>query len=70
MKVYLANSLFSESDQMYNKFLASEIRNAIPNVSLYVPQENEGINNKELFASSLAIYNADNMMLDDCDVMV
>jgi len=70
MKVYLANSLFSESDQMYNKFLASEIRNAIPDVSLYVPQENESINNKELFASSLAIYNADNMMLDDSDVMV
>lgn len=70
MKIYLANSLFSESDQMYNKFLANEIRNALPDVYLYVPQENASINDKELFASSLSIYNSDNMMLDDSDIMI
>ena len=55
MKVYL--KLHFLGIRSKNSWQANEI---IPNVSLYVP-ENESINNKELFTAA-AIYNADNIV--------
>lgn len=70
MKAYLANALFSKADQMFNAHLAGEVRKALPEISLYVPQENEAINAKDGYADSLTIYSGDNAYLDQSDLMI
>ncbi|MEK5332573.1 MULTISPECIES: nucleoside 2-deoxyribosyltransferase [unclassified Lysinibacillus] len=70
MKAYLANGLFSLGDRLVNERLASAIRQAIPDIELYVPQENDAINDKTAYADSLAIAEADLAMLQKSDVLV
>ncbi len=70
MKAYLANGLFSLGDRLVNERLASAIRQAIPEIELYVPQENDAINDKTAYADSLAIAEADLAMLQKSDVLV
>lgn len=70
MKVYLANSLFNEADIMYNNHLAELLRANFDGIDLYVPQENEGINDKNAFADSKMITIADYNELKDSDVLV
>ncbi|WP_337982411.1 nucleoside 2-deoxyribosyltransferase [Lysinibacillus sp. C5.1] len=70
MKAYLANGLFSLGDRLVNERLATAIRQAIPNIELYVPQENDAINDKASYADSLAIAEADLAMLQTSDVLV
>lgn len=70
MKAYLANGLFSLGDRLVNERLATAIRQAIPDIELYVPQENDAINDKASYADSLAIAEADLAMLQMSDVLV
>lgn len=70
MKAYLANGLFSLGDRLVNEQLAAAIREVIPNIELYVPQENDAINDKTAYANSLAIAQADLEMLQKSDVLV
>lgn len=70
MKAYLANGLFSEADQLYNKLLAKEIRLALPGIDLYVPQENAALNDKSGYADSVSIFNGDNEYLDKADILI
>ncbi|TKI70719.1 nucleoside 2-deoxyribosyltransferase [Lysinibacillus mangiferihumi] len=70
MKAYLANGLFSLGDRLVNERLAKAIRQAIPDIELYVPQENDAINDKASYADSLAIAEADLAMLQTSDVLV
>ncbi|AVK84855.1 nucleoside 2-deoxyribosyltransferase [Lysinibacillus sp. B2A1] len=70
MKAYLANGLFSLGDRLVNEQLAAAIREAIPGIELYVPQENDAINDKTAYADSLAIAQADLEMLQKSDVLV
>lgn len=70
MKAYLANGLFSTADQMLNKELAKQIRNELPFLDLYVPQENEALNDKSGYADSVTIFNGDNQYLDDADILI
>ena len=70
MKAYLANGLFSIGDRLVNELLAKEIRKEIPDIDLYVPQENDAINNKQAFANSLAIAEADMEKLQNSDVLI
>lgn len=63
MKAYLANGLFSLGDRLVNEQLAVAIRDAISSIELYVPQENDAINDKTAYADSLAIAQADLEML-------
>lgn len=70
MKAYLANGLFSLGDRLVNERLATAIRQAIPDIELYVPQENDAINDKASYADSLAIAEADLAMLQTSDVLV
>ena len=70
MKAYLANGLFSIGDRYVNEVLASELRAAIPGIELYVPQENDAINDKNAYANSLAIANADLDSLKASDVLI
>ena len=69
MKIYLANSLFSESDRLYNAKVAKELRK-ISGVEVYVPQENEAINDKNNCATSEEIAMADVLKLEECSVLV
>lgn len=70
MKAYLANGLFSLGDRLVNEQLAAAIREAVPGIELYVPQENDAINDKAAYADSLAIAQADLEMLQNSDVLV
>lgn len=70
MKAYLANSLFSEADRMYNDYIASELRQAFPDLELYVPQENASINDKSSYANSLMIRRGDDERLLESDFMI
>lgn len=70
MKAYLANGLFSLGDRLVNEQLAVAIREAVPGIELYVPQENDAINDKTAYADSLAIAQADLEMLQNSDVLV
>lgn len=70
MKAYLANGLFSLGDRLVNEQLAVAIRQAVPGIELYVPQENDAINDKSAYADSLSIAEADLSMLQQSDVLI
>lgn len=70
MKAYLANGLFSWGDRLVNEKIAKEIRAAFPSVSLYVPQENDEINDKSGFADSKVIAEADTKKLLESDFLI
>ena len=71
MKVYFANSLFNDSDLMYNEKVAGEIREAFDgDIDVYNPMENEAINDKTQYADSLTIVKADYEELEESDVLV
>jgi hypothetical protein len=70
MKAYLANALFSEADQMFNKYLAKQIRHELPFLDLYAPQENEALNDKTGYADSVQIFDGDNVYLDQADILI
>ncbi|MFJ7954643.1 nucleoside 2-deoxyribosyltransferase [Lysinibacillus sp. NPDC096418] len=70
MKAYLANGLFSLGDRLVNEQLAKAIRQAVPGIELYVPQENDAINDKSAYADSLSIAEADLSMLQNSDVLI
>lgn len=59
VKGYLANGLFGLGDRLVNELVAKAVRQAIPGVALYVPQENGAINDKSAFANSEQIAAAD-----------
>lgn len=71
MKVYFANSLFNDSDLMYNEKVVGEIREAFDgDIDVYNPMENDAINDKTQYADSLTIVKADYDELKDSDVLV
>ena len=70
MKVYVANGLFSIGDRYVNELIATEVRKAVEHVDLYVPQENDAINDKSTYADSLAIAEADLAKLRESDVLI
>lgn len=70
MKAYLANGLFSIGDRYVNELIAKEVRAAIPDIELYVPQENDAINDKNAYADSLTIARADLEGLKVSDVLI
>ena len=70
MKAYLANGLFSIGDRYVNEQIANAVRAAIPSIDLYVPQENAAINDKNSYANSLAIAQADMASLKESDVLI
>lgn len=69
-KGYLANGLFGLGDRLVNELVAKAIRQTIPGVDLYVPQENAAINDKSTFANSEQIAAADITALKESDFLV
>lgn len=70
MKVYLANSLFSEADRDFNIKLATKIRETSKSIDLYVPQENMEINDKSKVVTAQDIADGDMKHLIESDVLV
>lgn len=69
MKAYLANSLFSQADLIYNEVIASRLREEFE-IDLYVPQENTAINEKSSYANSIMISRGDDEQLLDSDFLI
>lgn len=70
MRIYFANALFTQAEQNFNDQLAKKIRNLSPKIDLYLPQENQSINDKNLYADSKMIALGDNEKLIESDLMV
>lgn len=70
MKIYFANALFSQADINYNAQLATQIRNLSPQIDLYLPQENNDINDKQAYADSKMIAQADTAKLLASDLVI
>ena len=70
MKIYFANALFSQADINYNAQLATQIRNLSPQIDLYLPQENNDINDKQAYADSKMIAQADTEKLLASDLVI
>ncbi len=70
MRAYLANGLFSIGDRMVNEMLAKKLREEIKKIDLYVPQENDAINDKNSYADSISIAEADMERLKESDFLI
>lgn len=70
MKAYLANGLFSQADFLYNMHIANILRTNFPDLSIYLPQENEAINDKTAYADSVTISRGDDEYLLDTNFMI
>lgn len=71
VQVYLAGSMFCEADRMYNALLAEKIRERLDGlIDLYVPQENQSINDKTKCANSHDIFWGDYNRLQKCDIFI
>lgn len=70
MKIYFANVLFSQAELNYNAQLAAKIRQLDQTIDLYLPQENDSINDKQAYADSKMIAQADTEKLIASDLMV
>jgi nucleoside 2-deoxyribosyltransferase len=75
MKAYLANGLFNVGDRIVNDVIAREVRaryflHTGEHMDLYNPMENEAINDKESYADSVAIYQADSKPLMESDFLI
>ena len=70
MKIYFANALFSQAELNYNAQLAAKIRQLDQTIDLYLPQENDSINDKQAYADSEMIAQADTEKLLASDLMV
>lgn len=77
INVYFASPLFTTGDQDFNRKLTGRIREAVADLgvspeswSMYVPQENEAINDKNAHASPLDIYLADTENVYASDLLV
>lgn len=70
MNIYFASPLFSEMERNYNKSLVEKIRlHYGDSVDVYLPQENNSINDKESFADSIKIAKADTDKLSKSDLV-
>lgn len=69
--IYFANDLFTEESRLWNKTVVDKIRNKYGNkVSIYLPQENQSINDKSKYANSIDIAKADTERLDKSDILI
>lgn len=70
MKIYFAAPMFAKSDLVYNAYLVNQIRERYPEVEIYLPQENEAINDKTAYADSQMIALADTEKVLESQLMI
>ncbi len=69
-KIYLASPLFSEGELAYNRYIKENILAVFPDITLHLPQEVESINDKEAYADSIMIAQADTQAVLDSDLII
>lgn len=71
VKIYFASPLFSDMERWFNADIVDSLRYSLPeNVEIYLPQENEAINDKSGYANSVMIAEADTNELLSSDFIV
>ncbi|MBO0461990.1 MULTISPECIES: nucleoside 2-deoxyribosyltransferase [Enterococcus] len=70
MNIYFAAPLFAKGDLLYNESLAKKIRGISSDLTIYLPQENEAINDKTAYADSKMIALADTEKVLESDLMI
>lgn len=70
MKAYLANGLFSTGDRYVNEVIGELIRLRVPNLDIYIPQENLILNDKNGYAPSSIIAAGDDAFLMESDFLI
>jgi nucleoside 2-deoxyribosyltransferase len=70
MNIYFAGPMFAKSDLLYNEMLVKKIRELSPKITVYLPQENESINDKTAYADSQMIALADTEKVLESDLMI
>lgn len=68
--IYFAAPLFAQSDLFYNQLLVKKIRELSSELTVYLPQENAGINDKSAYADSKMIALADTEEVLKSDLMI
>lgn len=68
--IYFAAPLFSEMEQAYNALLVKQIRQHYPDVTVYLPQEQADINDKNAYANSKLIAKIDTEQLLASHLMI
>lgn len=69
-KLYFASPLFTEMELAFNAKLAAEIRQAIPDLEIFLPQEQMSINDKNAYADSKMIAQLDTDAVLSSDVLL
>lgn len=71
LKIYFANDLFTEESRLWNQTVVDKIRKKYGNtVDIYLPQENNKINDKKKYANSIDIAKADTERLEKADLLI
>ncbi|KRL86473.1 nucleoside 2-deoxyribosyltransferase [Lacticaseibacillus pantheris] len=70
MKIYFANGLFSQADFDFNAKIVARLRADVTGLDIYLPQENDSINDKEAYANSKMIAHADTDELVASDLVI
>lgn len=70
MHIYFANGLFSRADYDFNARLVKRLRLASGALDIYLPQENAAINDKQAYADSTMIAQADTEEVLRSDLMI
>jgi hypothetical protein len=73
IKAYLATHFFNEAGFQWTANLAEKIRKEVPEIDLYVPQENTDINDKsgdDSHITDVSIANGDCAYLDECNILI
>lgn len=70
-KIYFASPLFTEMEQSYNAQVVKKLREQFADsVEIYLPQENDAINDKSNYANSIQIAEGDNAYLEEADILI
>lgn len=69
-KLYFASPLFTEMEVTFNQQLVDHLRQEIPELDIYLPQEQADINDKTCYADSKMIAQADTKALLESDILL
>lgn len=69
-QIYFASPLFSDMEQRYNQSVVERIRKIYPEVQVFLPQEQMGINDKSNYANSKMIAQLDTEAVEASDILI
>ncbi|XJS10228.1 nucleoside 2-deoxyribosyltransferase [Aerococcaceae bacterium WGS1372] len=69
-QIYFASPLFSEMELNYNQQIVNKIRQAYPEIEVFLPQEQGDINDKSAYADSKMIAQLDTKAVLESDLVL